>query len=155
MSSALSQPQTSAGIKSVAKNGLPAFRPLAGTACASNVPLVAWFLFTGRLGTALSLLAGLAVGLALYGSLHLFIGRGLEPLFAGLRGTVKPATGGTTAIFAMLLPFKYLLLGGLMFLLIRGGHLSILWFVVGFLITQVAVTLAAVRHLTRQQSAKI
>lgn len=129
-------------------DGLPAFRPLAVIAFAANVPLLAWLLLAGRLGTALSVLAGLAIGLAVYGSLHLFIGRGLEPFFAGIRGQAKPADGAK-ALFVALLPVKYLVLGGLMFLLVRGGHLSIVWFTVGFLITQVSVTATTVLHLAK------
>ncbi len=132
------------------KSGLPAFRPLAATAFACNAPLLAWLLIAGRLWTAVSVLAGLVVGLAVYGSLHLFVGWGLEPFVAGVRGQAKPHTGGATVIFAFLLPLKYLLIGGLMFLLIHAGHLSLFWFVVGFLITQVSVTVATVLHLMRQ-----
>ena len=79
----------------------------------------------------------------------MFVGRGLDPIVAGIRGQAKPPTGGATALFAVLLPLKYLLIGGLMFLLIRGGHLSLFWFVVGFLITQVSVTVATVLHLAK------
>ncbi|MBV9848745.1 MAG: hypothetical protein JO250_03560 [Armatimonadetes bacterium] len=132
------------------KPGLPAFRPLAGTAFAANAPLLAWLLIAGRLGTALSVLAGLGVGLAVYGSLHLFVGRGLDSFVAGIRGRATPPTGGATTLFAVLLPLKYLLIGGLMFLLIRGGHLSLFWFVIGFLVTQVAITVATVIHLAKQ-----
>ena len=133
-----------------APRGLPVFRALAATAFAANAPLLAWLLLAGRLWTALSALAGLAVGLAIYGSLHLFVGRGLELFLDGVRGRAKPQTGGLTALFALLMPLKYLALGGLMYLLVRGGHLSIFWFVVGFVLTQVAVTLAAVRHMARR-----
>ena len=69
-----------------APSGLPPFRPLAVTAFAANVPLLSWLLLTGRLASAVSLLAGFLIGIALYGSLHLFVGRALEPLFAGIRG---------------------------------------------------------------------
>jgi len=148
MNRALTQqpPETAAS----SGDGLPMFRPLAVTAFAANAPLLAWLLLAGRLGTALSVLAGLGIGLAVYGSLHLFIGRGLEPFFAGIRGQAKPADGAK-ALFVALLPVKYLVLGGLMFLLVRGGHLSIAWFTVGFLITQVSVTVATVLHLARQR----
>jgi len=104
------------------RDGLPAFRPLAGVAFAANVPALAWLLMVGRLGNGLSVLAGLTIGLALDGAKGLFIA---------------------------LLPLKYLVLGGLMFLLVRGGHLSIAWFTVGFLITQVSITVATVSHLAR------
>ena len=147
MSQTISQTEQVAPIK---KPGLPAFGPLAGAAFAVNAPLLAWLLMSGRAWTALSVMAGLAVGLAVYGSLHLFVGRGLDPFMAGLRGQAKPPTGGVTVIFAVLLPLKYLLIGGLMYLLIRGGHLSLFWFVVGFLITQVSVTVATVLHLMKQ-----
>lgn len=130
--------------------GLLPFRPLTMTAFAANAPLLAWLLLAGRLGTALSVLAGLGIGLAVYGSLHLFIGRGLEPFFAGIRGQAKPADGAK-ALFVALLPLKYLALGGLMFLLVRGGHLSIIWFAVGFLITQVSITVATVLHLAKMR----
>lgn len=130
---------------------LPPFRPLAAAAFAANVPLLSWLLLTGQAVNSLSLLAGLAVGLALYGSLHLFIGRALEPLFAGVRGQAKPNTGGAKALFVALLPLKYLLLGGLMFLLIRGGHLSVGWFAAGFVTTQVSITAATVIRLAGRQ----
>ncbi len=130
--------------------GFPRFQPLATVAFAANVPLLAWMLILGHVWAAMSIAAGLVVGLAVYGSLYLFVGRGLDFFLAGVRGRAKPATGGATAMFALLLPLKYLLIGGLMFLLIRGGHLSIFWFVVGFLITQVSVSLATVRHLVKQ-----
>lgn len=135
----------------VSGSGLPLFRPLAFAAFAANAPLLVWLLLAGRLNTALSVLAGFTIGLAVYGSLHLFIGRGLEPFFVGIRGRAKPAASGATALFAALLPLKYLVLGGLMFLLIRGGHLSLVWFALGFLIVQVSITLATLSHLTRQQ----
>ena len=134
-------------------SGLPPFRPLAVIAFAANVPLLSWLLMTGRLGNGLSLLAGLSVGLALYGSLHLFIGRGLEPFFAGVRGRANPAAfGGAKSLFVALLPLKYLVIGALMFVLIRGGHLSLVWFIVGFLTTQIAITAAAVSHLAKQRA---
>ncbi len=132
------------------RRGFPAFRPLAATAFAANAPLLAWLLMTGRLWPALSALAGLGVGLAVYGSLHLFVGRGLEPLLPGIRGKAKPSTGGLTALFALLLPLKYLGLGGLMFLLARSGHLNLFWFAIDFVVTQVAITSAAVVFLARQ-----
>ena len=132
-------------------SGLPPFRPLAVTAFAANVPLLSWLLLTGRLASAVSLLAGFLIGIALYGSLHLFVGRALEPLFAGIRGQAKPNIGGTKMLFVALLPLKYLVIGGLMFLLIRGGHLSILWFAAGFVFTQVSITAATVLRLARQQ----
>ncbi len=131
------------------KSGLPPFRPLAAVAFAANVPVLSWLLIAGRLENALSLLSGFFVGIALYGSLHLFIGRGLEPLFAGIRGQAKPNIGGAKMLFVALLPLKYLLIGGLMFLLIRGGHLSLLWFILGFMVTQVSITAAAVSHLAK------
>jgi hypothetical protein len=134
-----------------APNGLPPFRPLAVTAFAANVPVLSWLLLTGHLANALSLLGGFGVGIVLYGSLHLFVGRALEPLFAGLRGQAKPNIGGAKTLFVALLPLKYLVIGGLMFLLIRGGHLSILWFAVGFVFTQVSITAATVLHLARQR----
>jgi hypothetical protein len=135
------------------KDGLPAFRPLAVTAFAANAPVLACLLLLGRLGNGLSLLAGLLIGLALYGSLHLFIGRGLEPLFAGIRGQAQPVVGGAKTVFLALLPLKFLVIGGLMFLLVRGGHLSLVWFTVGFLITQASITAAAVLHLAKQRAA--
>lgn len=149
MSQTLSQsrPEPAAASR---RSGLPAFGLLARAAFAVNAPVLAWLLIEGRLWTALSVLAGLGVGLAVYGSLHLFVGRGLEPFLPSIRGQAKPPTGGATAVFAILLPLKYLLIGGLMYLLIRGGHLSLFWFVVGFLITQVSVTAATVLHLAKQ-----
>lgn len=134
------------------KDGLPPFRPLAVIAFAANVPVLSWLLIVGRVENALSLLAGFFVGIALYGSLHLFIGRGLEPLFAGVRGQAKPNIGGAKTLFVALLPLKYLVIGGLMFLLIRGGHLSLLWFIAGFVVTQVSITAAAVPHLAQRKS---
>ena len=131
-------------------SGLPPFRPLVVTAFAANAPVLSWLLLTGRLANALSLLAGFGIGIALYGSLHLFIGRALTPLFAGIRGQAKPNVGGTKVLFVALLPLKYLVIGGLMFALVRGGHLSLLWFVVGFLTTQVFITAATVRHLAKR-----
>lgn len=131
--------------------GLPPFRPLAAAACAANVPLLCWLLLTGQAASSLGLLAGLLIGLVLYGSLHLFIGRALEPLFAGIRGQAKPSAGGAKSVFAALLPLKFLLLGGLMFLLIRGGHLSIGWFAAGFVTTQVSVTAATVMRFAGQR----
>ncbi len=134
-----------------APNGLPPFRPLTVTGFAANVPLLSWLLLTGRPANALGLLAGFLIGIALYGSLHLFVGRALEPLFAGIRGQAKPNIGGSKTFFVALLPLKYLVLGGLMFLLIRGGHLSILWFSVGFVVTQISITAATILHLARQR----
>jgi len=131
------------------QSGLLPFQPLAVIAFAANVPVLSWLLIVGRFEDALSLLAGFFVGIALYGSLHLFIGRGLEPLFAGIRGQAKPNIGGAKMLFVALLPLKYLLIGGLMFLLIRGGHLSLLWFIIGFVVTQVSITAATVSHLAK------
>ena len=149
MSQTLSQLPKEA-VTPAGKAALPAFRALAVTAFAATTPLLAWWLIAGRLGATLSVLAGLGVGLTVYGSLHLFVGRGLGLFVAGIRGQAKPSTGGATALFAILLPLKYLFIGGLMFLLIRGGHLSLFWFVVSFLITQVSVTVATVLHLVKQ-----
>ena len=137
-------------LPSAKKPALPAFRALAVTAFAANAPVLAWAMMAGRLWLALSVLAGLGVGLTVYGSLHLFVGRGLDPIVAGIRGQAKPPVGGATTLFAVLLPLKYLLIGGLMFLLVRGGHLNLFWFVVGFLITQVSVTVATMVHLGKQ-----
>ncbi|MGI4790971.1 MAG: hypothetical protein ACRYFS_19250 [Janthinobacterium lividum] len=134
------------------KTGLPPFRPLAIIAFSANVPILSWMLLTGRLGNSLSTLAGFLIGIALYGSLHLFIGRGLEPFFASVRGQAKPVVGGTKTLFIALLPLKYLVIGGLMFLLIRGGHLSIVWFIVGFLITQISITVATVSRLAKHRA---
>jgi hypothetical protein len=131
------------------KESLPPFRPLAGIAFAANVPAISWLLLTGRLGSSLSVLSGLFVGLLLYGSLHLFIGRGMESFFASVRGQAKPAVGGAKTVFLALLPLKFLVIGGVMFLLVRGGHLSLIWFVVGFLTTQASITAAAVLHLAK------
>ena len=148
----LKEPPVEASAKKrQAPSGLPPFRPLAAAAFAANVPLLSWLLLTGRAVSGLSLLAGLSVGLVLYGSLHLFVGRALEPLFAGLRGQAKPNLGGAKTFFVALLPLKYLLLGGLMFLLIRGGHLSIGWFAAGFVTTQVSVTAATVVRFAGQR----
>ena len=141
----------SAADKLAVPSGLPPFRPLAVTAFAATALPLSWLLLTAHLANALSLLAGFVVGIALYGSLHLFIGRALTPLFAGLRGQAKPNVGGTKTLFIALLPLKYLLIGGLMFALVRGGHLSLLWFVVGFLVTQVSITAATVRHLAKHK----
>lgn len=143
--------EMSGGKVSPVPSGLPPFRPLAAAAFAANVPLLSWLLLTGRVTTAFSLLGGFLIGIALYGSLHLFVGRALEPLFAGIRGQAKPNVGGAKTLFVALLPLKYLVLGGLMFLLIRGGHLSILWFSVGFIVTQVAITVDTMLYLARQR----
>lgn len=136
---------------SAAPSGLPPFRPLVVTAFAANVPLLCWLLLTGRMANALSLLVGFLIGIVLYGSLHLLVGRALEPLFASLRGQAKPNIGGAKTLFVALLPLKYLVIGGLMFLLIRGGHLSILWFAIGFVFTQVSTTSATVLQFARQR----
>ena len=148
MSSLLTEPPQAEPAPAT-KEGLPLFRPLAVTAFAANVPALSWLLLAGRPGNSLSVLTGLAIGLALYGSLHLFIGRGLEPFFASVRGQATPASGGAKTLFVALLPLKFLVIGGAMFLLVRGGHLSLLWFVVGFLTTQASVTAAAVLHLAK------
>lgn len=140
-----------AAVKPAGQTGLPPFRPLVITAFAATALPLAWLLLTVHMANALSLLAGFGVGIALYGSLHLFIGRALTPLFASIRGQAKPNVGGTKSLFVALLPLKYLIIGGLMFALTRGGHLSLLWFVVGFLVTQVSITAATVRHLARQR----
>jgi hypothetical protein len=136
--------------QSPARAVLPAFDRLAGTAAAANAPLLAWALLTDHQRPAFSLVAGLGLGLAVYGSLHLFVGRGLDPFVQGLRGKAVPKTGGATALFALLLPLKYLVLGGLMWLLWRTGGLSLLWFAAAFLITQLSITLTAVAHLARR-----
>lgn len=125
------------------------FRPLAIVAAAVNIPAFAGLLLIGHLWSAFSVLAGLGLGMAVYGSLHLFVGRGLEPFLPAVRGRSKPATGGMTFFFALLLPLKYLALGGLMWLLWRSGHLSLVWLAAGFVTTQVAVTAAAVRQMLR------
>ncbi len=135
--------------QSPARPALPAFGRLAAAAAAANAPLLAWALMTAHTRPAFSILAGLGLGLAVYGSLHLFVGRGLDPFVQGVRGKAHPKTGGATAVFALLLPLKYLVLGGLMWLLWRTGQLSLLWFGVAFLVTQLSVTLAAVAHLAR------
>lgn len=135
--------------QSSARPVLPPFGRLALAAAAANTPLVAWALLTAHLRTAFSLAIGLGFGLGVYGALHLFVGRGLDPFVQNIRGKAKPATGGATALFALLLPLKYLVLGGLLWLLWRTGDLSLLPFGIGFLATQLAVTLTAVAHLTR------
>jgi hypothetical protein len=149
MSSVLSPQRASTEQTGSARRGLPEFGRLAYTALGANALLIAILLLTNRRWSAVSVLAGLVVGLAVYGSLHLFVGRGLEPLVASVRGHAKPAAGGPTMLFVCLLPLKYLLLGGLLYLLVRAGHVSLVWLGVGFLVTQATITTATVLHLMR------
>jgi hypothetical protein len=132
---------------------LPSFGRLAGSAAAANAPLVLWLLMTGHGRPVYSLLAAFVMGMAVFGSLYLFVGRGLDPFVRAHRGQAKPATGSATFAFALLLPLKYLVLGGLLWLMWHTGHLSLLWFIVGFLITQISVTVTAAAQLSRRPRA--
>jgi hypothetical protein len=135
--------------QSSTRPALPAFGKLAVSAVLANAPLLMWALITRHGRPALSIVAGVVFGLAVYGALHLFVGRGLDPFVQNLRGKANAKTGGATAVFALLLPLKYVVLGGLLWLLWRTGELNLLWFAVAFLIVQLSVTLTAVAHLTR------
>lgn len=152
MSSALTQPPAMTEGTSPSRPGLPAMSRLAWAAVGVSAPAAAVLLLMGRLRPALGILAGLVIGLVVYGLLHVLVGRVLGPFLSSVRGQAKPAAGGGTFTFVALLPLKFLLLGGLMFLLLRVGHVSLLWFAVGFLLTQVSVTIAAVGHLARARA---
>lgn len=128
---------------------LPSFRVLAGAALAANAPVLAYMIASARFSGGFGVAAGVMIGLAVYGSLYLFVSRGLDPFVKNIRGSGKAASGGPTFLFALLLPLKYLALAALMWLFWRVGHMSLSWFAVGFLITQISVTVAAAAHLAR------
>jgi hypothetical protein len=130
-------------------SALPNFGLLSSAALASNLLLSVGLLGLGLGHAVVSVMAGWMVGLVVYGTLYLFVGRGLDPFVSRLRGKAKPSTAGQTLIFGLMLPVKYLALGLLIWLIWRTGQLNLLWFSAGFIVTQISVTAATVAHMAR------
>jgi hypothetical protein len=123
---------------------LPPFGKTFSGAVAVNGLLIAVLLISGRVKPALSIFVGLLVGAAIYGTLHLFIEHALDAFVGDRRGTASKAPAAQAAVFSGLLVVKYIVLGVVLFFLLRSALINVLWVLGGFVITQVCVTIKAV-----------
>jgi len=126
---------------------LPSFWGFVAVAAIANAPVVGLLLLRASIKPAFSVAVGLATGLVVYGTLHLFINRGLDFFLVGVRGQAQPQSGGSAVLIAMLLPLKYVVIGAALYWLVNAGALAVPWVAVGFMITQVAVTAKSMKRL--------
>jgi hypothetical protein len=138
---------------------LPSFWGFAAIAAIANAPVVGLLLLCASIKPAFSVGVGLATGLLVYATLHLFINRGLDFFLVGVRsqapsdslpfreGAGVGQSGGSAVLIAMLLPLKYVVIGAALYWLVNAHAVDVPWVAVGFMITQIAVTVSAMKRL--------
>jgi hypothetical protein len=126
---------------------LPSFWGFAAIAAMANAPVVGLLLLRASIKPAFSVGVGLATGLVVYATLHLFINRGLDFFLVGVRGQTRPQSSGSAVLIAMLLPLKYVVIGAALYWLVNAHAVAVPWVAVGFMITQIAVTVSAMKRL--------
>lgn len=129
---------------------LPPFGRLAAVGLAVDAPFIAFALIEGNVRAAVSLAAGWALAIAVYGMLHLIVGRGLD-FFTPDRPAAGARTNNTGSIagFAAAMIGKYVLIGALLFLVWRTGYLAVFPFLGGFLLAQIAIIWFTLRRMKK------
>jgi hypothetical protein len=124
---------------------LPPLKKLANVALLANAPFVALFMLLGNLRSAVSMVAGCALAMVVYGMLHAIIARGLDyfTVEGGVAAT-QASKNMVSAGFVALMIGKYVAVGALLFLVWRANYLQVLPFIGGFAFAQIAVTWVSV-----------
>jgi hypothetical protein len=118
---------------------LPPFGRLALIAFVVDAPLIGFALVRGNLRIALSLFAGWVLAIAIYGLLHMIIGRGLD-LLTDSGGRSQAGRTAQSLAFVILTLGKYVLIGLLLFAAWRTSYLELLPFLGGYVLAQIAIT---------------
>lgn len=128
---------------------MPSLRTLANAAFYANAPFLAYFLLTKRLHIALSIAGGLVLGMVLNSILYFIVNQGAAILGRGEANPTTPQKLGQTGGFAGLTGGKFIITGGLMFVMVVILKLNVYFLAGGFLLTQIAVTLTAMKRMMR------
>ncbi|MDR3709775.1 MAG: ATP synthase subunit I [Capsulimonadaceae bacterium] len=127
---------------------LPDMKRLATGAVLACLPLVAALLVLGHPHIALGAAAGTGVCIALYAFLRRFVAGVMGVLAPGAAGQVAdPGVGAAKTLFLVGSIGKFIVIGIVLFVLISVLKANIFGFVAGFVVSQVAVTIIAVKHL--------
>lgn len=141
MSSVLSTaaPITVAETRTPGRAALPPFCALMLAGLSAVAPFIAIAFMANWPRMAFSLLGGCALALVLYGALYLVVTRGLS--------TSQVPGRRMSAGFALLMVGKFFLIGAAMVVLLLVWNLAAVWLLVGFLVAQIGVTAAVMKHL--------
>lgn len=132
-------------------SGMPSLKALATAAFYANAPFLAYFLLTKDLHTALSIAGGYLVGMVLNGILYFIVNQGPSLVGHGYTNPSPQQKFGQSGGFMGLTAGKFLITGGLMFVLIVLLKLNVYLIAGGFLLTQTAVALTVLKGLRRTQ----
>jgi hypothetical protein len=125
---------------------LPSFGGFAAVSAIANAPLTALLLLRGDIKAAVNVVVGLAIGLLVYGSIHLFINRGLD-FFVPSSRQARPESGLAAVCFGLLLPLKFVFIFAAIYWLLKVHMVILFWMAAGFAVTQLAVIAKTVKRL--------
>jgi hypothetical protein len=125
---------------------LPSLQSLAMPPLLANGLTVALMLIGKHAAEAAAVAGGCGVGLLIYAALHVFTEKVFGTLFSRTGGVTTTAQGGLIA-FGVFAGGKFILVGAIMYGLIAVLHLSIAAFIVGFIITQITVSVPVIKRL--------
>jgi hypothetical protein len=127
------------------QNTLPDLGALVRIALLANLPLIGFCLVTSKVRAGVSIGAGVVVALGVYTVLHAFAGRGLK-LFVGV-GADRAGTAASKLLVAGAMILKFVVVGALIYVLLHGKYVGIVSFLVGFVVSQVAITMICLKRL--------
>jgi hypothetical protein len=129
------------------KSTIPALKELVTPAILVNGLIVSLLFCAKHLLLGLSVTGGLVVGLIVFSALHYFANN-VFGVFFTQSSNVKEPLPGNMLFFGMLAGGKFIVVGILMYVLIAVLHCNIAAFVVGFLVTQICVSISVIKRLT-------
>ncbi len=127
---------------------LPPFSSMALAALAANAPAIGGLLLFNKLALALSVVAGYALALIVYGFLYIFVTTGMNPLIEGIRGQANPPVQGAMGIFILQLMLKFVGLALLIYCLMHFLPVNVIGLAVGAILSQVAVTAFVIKNMS-------
>ena len=133
------------------KSSLPPFVELARTAAIAVLGAIAVAIVLRQLRSAESLAAGLAVCLAMYAGIYTFVQVIARVALALYGGEPHARTGGLMPWFLLAMIGKFFGIGIFLFLLVKYLHVNVLTMLLGFLIAQIAITVACVCRMNATQ----
>ncbi|SRR5579883_2723298 len=128
---------------------LPPFGKLAMVGLLVDAPFIAVAMIGGNLRFAVSLLAGWALAVGVYGMLYWIVARGLDMFSGDERAGAKGDSSLSVMGFAAAMIAKYLLVAALLFIAWKTGYLTLFPFLGGFVLAQIGITVTTVRQMKK------
>jgi hypothetical protein len=129
---------------------MPEMRHLSRTALFACAPVVVVACLLMKLSFALGIVYGYGTCVVLYAFLRAYVGYAVEILAAPGTGASRPGNSpAARAQFLAMFLGKFIVLGGILYILLVVLKGNIAGFLTGFVVSQIAMTVIGYKHLNR------